>query len=263
MERYATYTTNAAMETAMLLILVFLLISCNMQKKRFATHRPLTLLTVTNMLLLGCQAAEWQLSRMAILGTVPHVMLWRRLTYTLDYMLYYAVSVSYFHYIMVYICELWAEHKIEKPYPLRRLHFLIGWGAVISVVYGVMIFNRQFYFLDLDGNEQFNARMYGLTFLMSTVGMLSSCITLIQNYKLLKGNGFWVLVGYVVLPFVTLAGDLLNSRCYSYLMMSFFVFVIYIQSPFTTRRWWTGTIWTPFPTRSRLPIPWREIRTTS
>lgn len=228
MEQYAIYTANFAMEIAMLLILCFLLISCNMQKNRFSTHRPLILLTVTNMLL-SCQAVEWQIMRMAILGPVPHVMLWRQLTYTLDYILYYAVSVSYFHYIAVYICELCAERKIAKPHHMRQLLFLIGWGVVISAAYGVMIFNQRFYFLDAGGTEQFNVGIYGLMLLMSTVGMISSCVILIQHYKLLKGGGFWLLVGYVVLPFLLTRADLLHSRCISYLMMSFFVFVIYIE----------------------------------
>lgn len=229
MELYASYTANEAMETAMLLILSFLLVSCTIQRKRFTINRPLILLTIANMLLLLCQVVEWQIERQALLGDVPHVMLWRQVTYTLDYILFYVVTVCFFHYIASYICELCAERQIEKPYPTAHLRFLIGWGVVISILYAGLMSSQRIYFLDAQGNERYHIGLYFLMFFLSTAGMLSSCLMLVRNFRLLKGGGFWVLLVYVVLPFLAVSRDLSNSQCISYLMMSFFVFIIYIE----------------------------------
>lgn len=230
MELYATYTSNAAMETAMLMILGFLLVSCRFQKSHFASTRPLILLAIANMLLLSCQIGQWQVMRLEYLGLLPHVIAIKKLLYSSDYMLYYAVSVCYYYYIIVYTHELHEEKDRERPYSFQHLFFLIGWGIVISVLYGWLMYSRSFLYYDAEGNETLALGCCYLMYALSLVGMLSSCVFLFRNHRPLKHNGFGLLLSYVVLPFLTLESDLKNAHCYSYLMMSFFVFILYIEN---------------------------------
>lgn len=213
----------------MIVVLAFLLMTCFLQKKRFVTTRPLMHLTVVNIGLLICQVAEWVILRQECLGDVPYAVLLKKITYALDYSLYYWTAYCFFRYISVYLDDL-------KPFTaeIRRKNegwsrFLVLWGMGISTAFFLFVFNPRFYYIDFSGREIFHVGLYLLMFLLGTACVVSSCFLLIANYRLLNKQGFWLLLGYVVLPNLLALMDILNGLCISYVLMSFFVFILYVE----------------------------------
>lgn len=217
------------MEIAMLVVLFFLLVTCYLQKKQFATTRPLTHLTVVNILLLACQALEWLVMRQECLEPVPNVLLIKRITYGLDYALYYWVAFCFFRYITVYIAELRAGQGRPEKKMEHWVRFLAVWGAVISAVFMLLIFNERFYYIKADGQETFHASLYRVMYLLGLACVIASSVLLVRNYRALKRQGFWLLLGYVVLPHMVAYIDVVNGLCISYILTSFFVFILYVE----------------------------------
>lgn len=231
MDKFALYTANAATEGVMLVMLAVLLVSAVVQKKNFAATRLLLQLTVANIALLFCQIAEWLIMQREYFGPLPNVLLLKRVTYTLDYALYYVTALCFFRYLSAYISELSASSGGQKAYPVRWVRFLAVWGAVISVVFGVLIWDPRFYYFDAaeGGREMFNLPLYGLMFVFGTFCVISSSIALIRNRALLKDHGFWLLLAYVIVPNVVAGFDVIYGLCVSYLLMAFFVLILYIE----------------------------------
>ncbi len=217
------------MEIAMFIILGFLLISFLLQKKRFTTLRPMMRLTVANMALLACQVTEWIIMRQSCLGEVPHVEMLKRVTYGLDYVLYYVVAFCFFRYLSFYITELYADQGIEKRIPKVWAWCLAGWGLLISVLFVAMAFTERLLTFTETGEEMFRTDIYAVMFIAGTACVVSSTVLLIKNYKLLKGRGFVLLLAYIVLPNVLAYVDVKKSLCVSYLMMAFFVVILYLE----------------------------------
>ena len=98
MERIDLCRMNIAAELVVCMILLLLLVTCLVQRKRLATTKPLTILISVNLALMLSQVAGWGMAVESFdrgaefaLGLYP----WRKLIYTLDYSLYYFLSVAY------------------------------------------------------------------------------------------------------------------------------------------------------------------------
>lgn len=216
---------NFGTEAVMVLVLVLLLVTCLLQKKRFASTRPLIILTSVNIVLLLEQLVSWWLftqNSIATLGLLPN-----RIIYALDYALYYAVAASFYFYINAHLKDLYQDKGLDYSPKKIQNKLVIGWGVVISVIFTVLMFDERFYYLK-DGAEWFNEGAYLVMFLLGTFAVVNSVVVIIRQRIILGRTERILLIGYVVIPNSLAITDLLNGLATSYILMSLFVFILYI-----------------------------------
>lgn len=233
------YIFNFTSEIMMAAVLVFLLITCILQRRRMIARRPLLLLILSNLLLMMCQCAEWAL--MLYSGdqsglTVPNFYQWKILTYTLDYLLGYLSSVSFYFYVREHIRDLYEQREQEPGFRWKPMPFLLAWGAVSTAVYGFFMTQDWFYYLMPDGSEWFHEGAYLVVWLMANVVTVFSVVTLVQHRKTLGMLMFWLLLFYKVSPIGLLIADLLNGTCMTYLMRAFYTFILYVHVDLRSER---------------------------
>lgn len=233
MGHLSIYHVNIDMELVMAAVLVFLLVTCLLQRRRRVDMKPLIILTVSTLLLLMCQVVEWRLmvaggSQLA--GGMPALRTWKVLAYTLDYVFGYYSSVAFFYYVCEHIRGLYEEKG--RPYPKTKwnwLRFLLIWGAFASVIYGICMTQDWFFFVQADGNETFHRITYSAIYLMAMVATAATVAVLIRHRKILGRLNFILLLLYKVSPAVLQIPDLLHSTCLSYLMRAFYTFVLFVH----------------------------------
>lgn len=216
---------NFGMEAVLILILIALLFTCFFQKKRFSTTKPLIYLTSFNIALLAEQLVSWWLlsqNSAVKLGLTP-----TRIIYSVDYALYYAVAVCFYFYINAHLKDLYAD-KGESYSPNKVQNYVvIGWGVAISIAFTICIWNDKFYFMR-NGAERFNEGAYFVMFILGTFAVINSIVTIIRHRKMLGRGERILLVAYVALPNTLAILDLLNGLATSYVLMSVFIFILYI-----------------------------------
>lgn len=227
------YGINISTELVMVAVLIFLLVTCLLQKSRRVALKPLNILIASTILLLICQIAEWQLmlaSGDQTVSSFPAYRHWKELTYSLDYMFGYYSSVAFFYYASEHIRNRYAEK--EQPYPgsaSKLLCFLLIWGLIGSVAFTFCITQDWFYYLGPDGSEMFHRIAYLVLYLMAMVATAATVVILVQHRKILGKLNFILLLFYKVSPAILQIPDLLSSTCLSYLMRAFYTFVLYIH----------------------------------
>lgn len=233
MGQFATYTVNAALESGMLVILSFLLITCLLQRKRFLTANPLILLISANLLLLLCQVAEWMLmiaSGNQTADVVPAFREWKILTYTLDYAFTYYSSVAFYHYVSEHIREMYLQNNQPPPGSDKKwLKFLLLWGLGLTILFEGCLHADWFYYLKADGSENFHHAVYGCIYLMGTVVSVSVVVKLIRHRKILGNINLVLLLFYKLSPIVLVISDLRSGTCLTYLMQAFYTFILYVH----------------------------------
>lgn len=217
---------NFGMEAVMTLVLIVLLITCFFQRKRFSTTRPLIFLTSFNIALLLEQLVSWWLlsqNSAVTMGLTP-----TRIVYALDYALYYAVAACFYFYVNAHIKDLYADSGKDYSSIKIQNYLVIGWGVVISIVFTICIWNENFYFVQSNGEEWFNEIAYLVMFILGTFAVINSVVTIIRHRKVLGKGEHILMVAYVALPNVLAISDLLNGLAISYVLMSVFIFILYI-----------------------------------
>lgn len=233
-----TYILNIGCELVMAAVLVFLLVSCLLQRKRMVTIKPLIVLISVNLLLLLCQVAEWQL--MIASGdqtglSAPAFREWKILTYSLDYFLGYFSSVSFFHYVREHIRDVYAQkhQPVPKLAPMKPLFFL---GIASTAVYAFLMTQSWFYYLQPNGAEWFRQEIYLYFYLIAIFVSVLTMIALLRHRKVLGRLNFWLLMFYKLSPTALLVTDLIHSTCLSYLMRAFYTFILYVHVDLRSRQ---------------------------
>ena len=233
MEKIDLYRMNIAAELVVCMILLLLLVTCLIQKKRLATTMPLTLLVFTDLMLILSQLAGWGISIIAYgkgAGDVLSLFPWRKLIYTLDYSLYYLVSVAYYNYVTAHIRDLSRQNEADAAQTSGHgLKFLLIWGAVITCIFAACINSRYFYWLDAEGEENYRLWAHTIAFLMASMGTLVSVVTLIKNRRVLGRINFILLIFYIITPELFVLHDLVHYTCFNYLITAFYVVILYIH----------------------------------
>lgn len=216
---------NFGMEAVMTLVLVVLLFTCFFQKNRFSTTKPLIALTSFNIALLIAQLLSWWLlsqNSAVTIGLTP-----TRIVYSLDYALYYAVATCFYFYVNEHIKDLYADKG--ETYSVNKIQngLVIGWGVVVSIIFTFLMWNKNFYIVESD-NESFNEISYLIMFLLGFFAVINSIVTLFRHRKILGKGELIIMITYVALPNVLAIVDIINGLVTSYILMSIFVFVLYV-----------------------------------
>ena len=233
MERIDLGRMNIAAELVMSTILLLLLVTCLLQKKRLTTAKPLTVLISVDLALMLCQLAGWE---MAVVchekGAALSAALfpWKKLVYTADYSLYYFLSAAYYNYITSHIQDMSRQRGTTAAEPGGRwTKRLVLWGVVITCVFAVCINSRYFYWLDDAGEENFRLWAQTIIDLLAMAGPVVSAVALIKNRKLLGKVNFILLLLYIITPGLFVLHDLVRYTCFNYLITAFFVIILYIH----------------------------------
>lgn len=212
-------------------VLIFLLVSCLLQRKRMAAVKPLIWLIFVDLLLLLCQVAEWFL--MIASGdqtglAAPAFREWKVVTYTLDYFLGYFSSVAFLHYVREHIRDVCTQKNQPAPkfVSLKRMVLL---GVVSTAVYAFLMTRSWFFYLRPDGTETFQWSAYGGIYLIANIITIWTTVSLFQNRKILNKLNFWLLLFYKISPTSLLLIDLLRGTCMTYLMRAFYAFILYVH----------------------------------
>lgn len=231
MSMVRTYILNIGCELVMIAVLVFLMISCLLQRERMVTIKPLIALISVNLLLLLCQVAEWML--MIASGdqtglTAPAFREWKILTYTLDYFLGHFSSVSFYHYAREHIRDMYAQkhQTVPKLVSIKPLFLL---GITSTAVYAFLMSQSWFYYLQPNGTEWFQPEIYLFFYLIAILVSVLTMFTLLQHRKVLGRLNFWLLMFYKLSPTALLIADLMNGTCLTYLMRAFYTFILYVH----------------------------------
>ena len=233
MERLGRYQMNIAAELVMGMVLVLLLVTCLIQRKRLRTTRQLSILIFLDLLLLLCQFAEW---RMMIEGcrqgvqAALRLLPWKKATYSADYSLCFFLSVAYFNYITAHIQD--EKQKQDSGSAIKKnwqMKALIVWGIVITGVYAICINNPRFFNMDASGNENFRVSVHSIAWMLAMPGIIFSVVALIRNRKKLGKINFALLITYIITPGLFIIPDLVRGACFSYLIMAFYVIILYIH----------------------------------
>lgn len=215
----------------MFAVLVFLAISCLLQRERMVTIKPLIALISVNLLLLLCQIAEWML--MIASGdqtglTAPAFREWKILTYTLDYFLGYFSSVSFLNYVWGHIRDMYAQkhQTVPKLVSIKPLSLL---GITSTAVYAFLMSQSWFYYLKPNGTEWFRQEIYLYFYLIAIIVSVLTMAALLRHRKVLGRLNFWLLMFYKLSPTALLITDLIHSTCMTYLMRAFYTFILYVH----------------------------------
>lgn len=226
-----TYILNIGCELVMFAVLVFLAISCLLQRERMVTIKPLIALISVNLLLLLCQVAEWML--MIASGdqtglTAPAFREWKILTYTLDYFLGYFSSVSFLNYVWGHIRDMYAQkhQTVPKLVSIKPLSLL---GITSTAVYAFLMSRSWFYYLQPNGTEWFRQEIYLFFYLIAIFVSVLTMAALLRHRKVLGRLNFWLLMFYKLSPTALLITDLIHSTCMTYLMRAFYTFILYVH----------------------------------
>lgn len=226
-----TYILNIGCELVMFAVLVFLAISCLLQRERMVTIKPLIALISVNLLLLLCQVAEWML--MIASGdqtglTAPAFREWKIFTYTLDYFLGYFSSVSFYHYVREHIRDKYAQKHRAAP-KLISMKPLLLLGITSTAVYAFLMSRSWFYYLQPNGTEWFRQEIYLCFYLIAIFVSVLTMAALLRHRKVLGRLNFWLLMFYKLSPTALLIADLMNGTCLTYLMRAFYTFILYVH----------------------------------
>ena len=224
---------NIAAELVVCMILLLLLVTCLVQRKRLATTKPLTILISVNLALMLSQVAGWGMAVESFgrgaefaLGLYP----WRKLIYTLDYSLYYFLSVAYYNYISAHIRDTSRRSGTAAAEADDRwIKRLLLWGVGITCAFAAGINSPYFYWLDAAGEENYRLWAQAIIDLMAMVGPLVSAVTLIKNRKVLGKVNFTLLLFYLLMPEMFVLHDLAHYTCFNYLASAFYVIILYIH----------------------------------
>lgn len=215
----------------MFAVLVFLAISCLLQRERMVTIKPLITLISVNLLLLLCQVAEWML--MIASGdqtglTAPAFREWKILTYSLDYFLGYFSSVSFLNYVWGHIRDMYAQkhQTVPKLVSIKPLSLL---GITSTAVYAFLMSQSWFYYLQPNGTEWFRQEIYLFFYLIAIFVSVLTMAALLRHRKVLGRLNFWLLMFYKLSPTALLITDLIHSTCMTYLMRAFYTFILYVH----------------------------------
>lgn len=227
------YLINLTAEAVMTVVLLFLLVTCFLQRRRLPKSRPLIWLTLVNTLLLLCQMVEWKLmlasgNQMAA-GEIVYRN-WKVISYTLDYTLGYFSSLTFFYYVREHIRDRYVQGG--QPQSAEKggwMKLMALWGAVSAVLYGGLMSRDWFYYLLPDGRETFHWQGYLFIYLLATVPTVATVIKLVLHRKILGRVSFLLLLFYKLSPFGLLIADLINGTCFTYLMRAFYTFILYVH----------------------------------
>lgn len=227
------YLINLTAEAVMTVVLVFLLLTCFLQRRRLPRSRPLIWLTLVNTLLLLCQIVEWRLmlasGNQLAAGEIAFRG-WKVVFYTMDYILGYFSSLAFFYYAREHVRDLYARDGQPQP-PKKNgwLKFMALWGIATAALCGWLMSRDWFYYLLPDGQEMFHREGYLLVYLLATLPTVATVAKLIQHRKILGRVNFLLLLLYKITPFGLLMTDLLNGTCFTYLMRAFYTFILYVH----------------------------------
>lgn len=233
MDRINIYYINITAEIVISLVLVFLLITCVLQRRRRESIRALIILVIANLLIMFCQIFEWVLMILSgpqTAGMLPAFYDLKKITYSLDYSLYYWISLAFYVYIIVHTKEMYSYNGIiEKETNLNWIKFLIGWGMLITISFYSLMSAHWFFYLKDNGNEAFNRIAYFAMYSLGTLATLSSVVSLIRDKKVLGAINFWLLMSYIATPTMFVIIDLISGTCGTYVLRAFFSFILYIH----------------------------------
>lgn len=228
------YKVNLSSVLIMSAVLVFLLISCLLQRRHLMMARPLFFLIAVTLLLLLCQAAEWLL--MILSGdqkglAEPAFRNWKILAYTLDFFFSYFSSVCFYHYIREHIRDLYAQAgPSQSPAPpLIPMKILFYLGLAATAFYGFCMTQSWFFYLKPNGAEMLRPRTYIALYILVNIVSVFTCITLIRHRKILGRLNLWLLLFYEISPTALLIPDLISGTCLTYLMRAFYTFILYVH----------------------------------
>lgn len=230
MKQHDIYIMNITSEVVVILILLFLFVTCILQRKQVKTVRALMLLILADISILSCQITEWSLMLLGNSQSAEAQISYftiKKIVYTADYSLYYFVAVAFYNYIRIHIGDVKKE-KEESWGKSKWLKFLLIWGIVITCLFGFLMNQSFFYFMDASGHEMYHKNIYLVLYIMGMLATLSSAITLIRNRKALGKANFVLLLAYIVTPYMFVLVDLLEGTCVTYLLFSFYTFILYI-----------------------------------
>lgn len=226
------YIINITGELLMCLILLIMLFTCFLQRKRLKTIQALMYIIIADIFLLVCQIFEWVFMLESLnepAGMVPTLYILKKFAYTLDYSFYYFVSVAFFYYIRVHINDIKAKSQKEESFAFRWVNVLIIWGFVITAIFFALMNTDWFYYLTENNKEMFSPYAYGIMYFLGTFATFLSLFSIIRNRKVLGRINFGLLFAYIITPYIFVVPDLLKGTCLSYLMLSVFTFVLYIH----------------------------------
>lgn len=225
------YKFNIVSEACFEVMLSFLLLSLFVGRKKISTSRPLLYLIITNLLLLICQIVEWVLMIKSGNQTgVPSFYGLKILTYTLDYGLGFFSSLAYLIYVEAHIknvCKL--SNKDYEGFKYNWIKIYTVLGLILTIIFGILMNQKWFYYLQADGTEMFNHGVYLVMNLLANLITVTTAIILIKYYKVLKITNFLLLLFYKISPSVFVLVDLVMGTCLSYLMRALYTFILYIH----------------------------------
>lgn len=225
------YIVNISSETLMCLILLFLLGTCVLQWKRKKTMKALIILIITDILLMICQIVEWYLMLIGGKQTIQGLPVYynlKKTIYTLDYALFFYVSLAFYNYINCHINDICIEKKIDKKINNTWTKVIFIWGIVITTFFRIFMNADWFYFIDENNREMFHKEAYLIMYTLGVLGSLSSAVILVVNNKILGRLNFAILFAYIITPPAFVVLDLLSGTCITYILTAIYAFVLYI-----------------------------------
>lgn len=233
MSAFTLYGMNLASEVTLSAVLVFLLVTCLLQRNRFSSNRPLLLLTASTLLLLLCQIGEWFLmmaSGNQIGLSQPAFRGWKVLTYGMDYFLGQISSIAFLSYVNWHIRDQYLQHGQEAPKPrVSWVKLLLIWAAASTVLFYVLLWQDWFFFVTPAGTEAFHLRAYLYCYALTYASVIAVVAALIRHRKILGRFSFTLLLFYKISPTILLPLDLASGTCLTYLMRAFYTIILYIH----------------------------------
>lgn len=220
------YSVNIAMEAAIIMVLIIMLITLFWQKKLFITTIPLIFLSGFIILLSIVQIFLWVIfirNIPAEYGAMP-----LRIAYILDYVFSYGFSVSLYYYVETLVID--GYKNIGVDYKSRRhvKNIIIVWGAITSILYAASLFVPSLYHLE-NGEDIFSIPGYILMHIASKLALVCTLIFIYKHRKIIGKYEAMLSFVFIILISVFIVVDELCSLSIGRVLMALFVFMLYVS----------------------------------
>lgn len=226
MDNILQYSVNIAMEATIMFVIIVMLATYIFHRKLYYTAKPFIVILCFILLMLINQIATWILLIKDVPDTYGAMPM--RIVYIIDYVLYYGISIAFFHYVEALVKDGYARTGVEYV-PKRKVHIaMVAWAIVSAIVYVILLFVPSIYHVE-NGDAIYSIHAFICMHIITEFACICAVILIIKHRKVMDKHDARLCTGFIILVSVFSLMDELFSLCISYVLLSLFVFILYVR----------------------------------
>lgn len=226
MDNLLQFSVNIAMEATVALVLILLLCTLIKQKKAFPTTKPLIYLSWFTIGVLINQILTWTIFLHGL--TYKYVTVIMIFIYVLDYFFSYGASAAFYFYIEALIIQNYRKKQVLYRSNKTIEKFIIGWGIVTTLIYGVLLFVPDLYRIE-DGVIYYNSIAYIILHIMAKFASVCALILIIRHRKVLDKHETRISIIFILLVAAFFVIDEIWEVCIGHVLSAVFAVFIYVS----------------------------------